>query len=744
MEYGLVVRWLATYLLLGVASYPIAAALFPRLHDRGASLTIPIGLAVLGVVGYLVGQVSFGLLALLAGILVLLGLSFAVGDTQFDRRGFLEPAAVFTVAFLFMVAIRAVDPAIHPYAGEKFLDFSLLNSLLRAEALPPEDPWFAGAGVKYYYGGHLLSALLATLTFTSSPYAYNLALAGFYAAYVTAGYGLASNVAAHVGAPRRLAGGLTAFFVGLAGNLYVAGAFLLYLLPDGLAGSIVGPENPMLEWTPETFSYWTPTRIITGSINEFPLFAWLNGDLHAHMMSTPFLLLAATLLYAYWRTPEEEIRRRRLLVFGALPPVAGLLALVNTWSFPAAAFGLPALTLYFAPTDPRTLLPERAREALSGEHAVSEELLRGVSALSLVLPVILLGVGWSLPFWFGTASGRSLGFLPERSALWELLLIHGAFLLAFGLYTGRRIAREATNPLTVLGAVVALLVVSVLADAPAVGLFLPLLLAGWYLLRRDTEVGFETVLLIGGVGIVLLVEFVFVQEEAGPGRFNTVFKTYAQVWALWAPALGVVLARLVGGVSGPSSETWRTVGRGVTAVLVLTTGMYAAFAVPQHIESDSVFGSADEPTLDGTAYVADRHPGELEAIRWLDDRAGQPNIASAPGCWCNPADTVQPYSWANAPSTMTGIPTVAGWSHEVGYRGQETYRQRVADVETIFTGNDSAQSRLLAAYEVEYVYVGPNERSLYGSAITITNHSAVTVAHRSGDVTILAVDQSVL
>jgi YYY domain-containing protein len=750
MQYGLVALWLATYLVLALAALPIAAALFPRFADRGAAFALPIALATLGVVGYLVGHLAFGWVALGAGLVVLLGVSYLVSErSEVDYRAFGEVALVFSLAFLFMVYIRAHDPTIDPGAGEKFLDFGLLNSLIRADVLAPEDPWFAGEPVKYYYGGHLVAALLTRLTSTVPAYAYNLVLVGFFATFVTAAYGLAGNVAAALSANRRLAAGMAAFFVGVGANLRTPAQVALWLLPDGLASSVASalaltPET--VAWTPAQFSYWTASRVIPGTVNEFPLFAWLNGDLHAHMMSPPFLLLVAALAFSYWQTPAADLGRRRLLVFGAIPPVAGFVALVNTWSFPTT-LGVTWLTLTFAPANPLTLLPQSLTERLptasradgGAPSHLGRELSRTGTALVIVVGLAALAVVWTLPFWFGTASGRSIALFPTRSSLGGLVLVHGAFLFAFIPYLWQRARGTTDQPRFLLGGVVFAGIIAWVSGFAAVALFVPLLVAAWGLLRLRRDVGFETVLILGGLGLALLVEFVYIVEDAGPERFNTVFKVYSQVWALWAPAVGVVLARLAipedVSVSLPNPETARAAARVLAVVLVFSTSLYAAFAIPAHLTG--------EPTLDGMAYVEQYHGDEAEAITWLNSLDGQPNMVSAPACWCNGDTNVRPYAWANAPASLTGIPTVVGWQHEVGYRGEEAFRERYADVGTIFEGPPDEQRRLLAKYDVEYIYVGPNERAVYGQ-ITVTDLDAVHPAGQFGSVTIYRVNQDAL
>lgn len=820
MEYLLVGWWLLAFAALSALALPLCARLFPRFPGYGAGLAPAVALATLTVVGYWTGRVSYGrhtlwvALAGLVAVSALVGLDraalrrgevrLAVDRPRPPRRDLIAPAAVFAGAFLLLVAVRALDPAVTAGGGEKFLDFGLLRSLLRAESLPPYDMWFAGEPVNYYYGGHLAAALLTRLAGTPPAYAYNLALAGFYATLATAAFELARAVAAGrargrgvdaaAAADHGLRAGLAgAFLVAVAGNLVAAARLTVAVLPDALAeplayritrGTRVSP-NDLLSGI-EGFHYWTASRVIPGTINEFPFFGFLNGDLHAHMMGAPFLLLAAALAYAYWETPADRRRRRRLLVFGAVPVLGGTQVVIHTWDA-ATTLGLLWLTLTFAPAAPLSLLPRgealaaRLRAAL-GEGLAATEVARTGGAF-LATGVAAAGAALlGAPFLLGASSGQAPALLaPEmRSALTPLILVHGAFLAAFGAYLVGRIVgggsethprgRALRDAAVVLAGVAALAIAALAAGFPAVAVVVPLLALGWAAFRLDRGVGFETALIVGGAGLVGLVEVVFVVEEAGPGRMNTVFKVYAQVWALWAVAAGVVLAELwTTGFRGAADAAARrggaaaeratgtlvglrdrlpadrTLARALVAVLLLATAPYAPMALGQHAAIH------DAGTLDATAFAAEDHPAEAAAIDWLDAEAThRDTLLEAPGASFSPeglaANPSEPgiYTWrANPASSLTGIPTVAGWSHEVGYRGRAAYTERVAAVDRAYAGSDAERVAVLREYGVDYVWVGPTERDRYGD-VSFDRFAGVEVAHETDAVTVYRVDHEEL
>ncbi|WP_435102325.1 DUF2298 domain-containing protein [Halarchaeum sp. P4] len=740
MEYTLALAWLCFVLVLGFLGLPISAMLFARFPDRGATFALPCSLTLVTIAAYWVGHVRFGFVAAVVAVaaLTIVAVTIIARGVTLPFRPYARAATVFTIAFGLLVAVRAVTPGIVPAGGEKFLDYSLIQAVLRAGVLPPEDPWFAGEAVRYYYGGQLRAALLVRLTGVSASIGYNLALATAFGTLVTAAYGLAGALADARGHSARIGGVLGAFFVGFAGNLATPVRALFGLLPADLArqyghevfGAIRVPYTEAVSAgsSIDPYTYWYARYVIEGTLTPFPLWAFYNGDLNAYMLATPLLLLVAALCFAYYQTPAEAVGRRRLLVFGAVPVVGSVIGITSTWSVPTTG-GLLWLALVFAAADPVTLLPKRVAASLPGDDdgtlRLTHELRRAVVSLAIAAVSLTTALALVSPFYlFHTPINRGLGLLPPRSDLVPLLLVWGVFVALFVGYLYPRL-REGVPRRTRRLAAVGYLVLSVAllaADLAAVALFVPLLLGGWILLRRDADVGYEAVLVVAGIGLLLAVEFAYARvypfNPATP-RWNTVYKVSMQIWVLWGVAAGAIAVSLISRLRSSTTDETTFIGRRVLhaghwkvalVVLLLGSASFGALTLGGHFE-----GSLDDQhTLDGTAYVETWHPHEADAIAWLDARNGTPTLVSKPG--------TTTYTWVNAPSSLTGVPTVLGWDHQIGYRGSDAYTDRQHDVQLIFTANETYTVRLLLEkYDVTYIYVGPNERQAYD----LRNFSAI-------------------
>jgi YYY domain-containing protein len=755
MEYGLVALWWLTYVGLALFGLPVAARLFTSLPGRGAGFSFGLSLAIMTLVAFWVGFLALGWVALFAGLaaLAVCAVLAARSGIAIDRQATFEAVAVFTLVYLFVVALRSVDPGITP-AGEKFLDFGMVASLYRAASLPLEDFWFAGESVIYYYGGHFVVALLARLTDTVPWTAFNLGMAGFYGALAAGAYELAGAIAVgrrDAGADshaRPVAGATAVFFTILASNPSTALRLLVRRLPGAIREAAAGTfaathaqlsVSQVLRPIPENYQYKVAGRIIPGTYNPFPLFGAVRGDIRPYFTSTPFLLCAVGLCYAYYRTPPEATRRRRALVFVAVPVVGGFMALVNTWSL-AVVLGVVWLTLTFAPTSLRSLVPARLTAGIDravGRPATDTPrgaLVRTVGAVGLAGVVGVFAVIVALPFFLGpvqAAPSTSLVILDAaaRSSVGSLLLVHGAFLAVFFTLLLTRGRRRWSSPIAVAGALAFVAVVGVAPNSLApLALFAVPLAVGWYLLATD-RIGFVGVLVVAGFGLLMLPELAYLAEGGG-SRFNTVVKTYMPTWILWASAAGVVLPRLVRGRSSWAWTRRQQVASVLAAVLVLSTAAFGGVAVQRHFDDPTI----EEPTLDGMAAAERNIPGQVAAIRWLDNRSGRPTIVSAPGRYV--------YRWSASPAaSLTGVPTVAGVSHEAQYRGRETYLNRVYEVNTIYLGPPERRIALLDEYDVEYIYVGPVERERYGDIRLFAELPGVSVAFEEDSVTIYGVDQ---
>jgi len=114
-------------------------------------------------------------------------------------------------------------------------------------------------------------------------------------------------------------------------------------------------------------------------------------------------------------------------------------------------------------------------------------------------------------------------------------------------------------------------------------------------------------------------------------------------------------------------------------------------------------------TLNGLAHVAGESGGEVEAVRYLRENAGEDTVMlEAVG---------GPYTAFGRVSSSTGVPTVLGWpGHELQWRGDDkAFQGREADVATVYSTTDAEEAKnLLDKYGVEYVYVGPREKEKYG------------------------------
>ncbi len=667
--------------VLGLAATPLAALVFARLPGAGLGFAKPLGLLAvtwlvwiggsLHVVPYGVASAAgaCGLVAL-AGALVWWRWRPRLPD-PLRLRGFLWAEGLAVVAFAAMALSQAYSPDV--WATEKPMDMAFINASNDTQYFPPSDPWMAGEQLNYYYLGHLMAALLVRLTGVEPSVGYNLAVAAFFALSVAACFALGMAFRGRVAA-----GLLTVALVLLLGNV-LGGE---QLLRDG--GAL------------RAYDWFGASRVILGTINEFPAFSFVLADLHAHVMAIPFSLLAlGVALQLALAGPPLPPRGPAALELVVSAVVIGTLYAINAWSFPVLA-GLVVLGGVVRMRD-RVGLREGARTA-----AWLFVLL--VLAVLAVLPFLIDYDPAAKGFGKVTDHRPFTAFAREYGRIYGLLAYLAATAYAV------RIARSAhpwRNAAWIAVAAVFLGSLLAVSDLAGVAVLAALALVAAHAMvsrRLAAPERFAWLLIAGGMLCLLIGEVVYVRdsfEGSDLYRMNTVFKMGYQAWLLLAVAGAGVLMW---------AGAWLPRAVRIAWALPLAALVGLALVYPVAGTYARKDGFSHPPTLDGLGWLARTAPGDVAAIGWLREHAPRKAVVLE-----SVGDDYSAFGHARI-STFTGLPTLMGWvGHELQWAHDPGTRRQ--QVERLYTAPDARTALApLRHYRVRYVVVGPLERTDYGDA----------------------------
>lgn len=721
--------WAVMLIGLAVLGAPWAYLLFHSLPSRGVLLSAPIGLLLFHHVAWLGLSTQLfenGRGFVIAAFFVFFCLSVGlVGILRRSRIGFRITNRLWLVGVVGLIAmfgigvvLRWTNPEIS--GTEKPMDFALLNAVLRTSAIPPTDPWFSGESMNYYYVGYSIVGVLIHLSDVPPAVGYNLAVAVLFglAAVVAGSAGYDLGALAGAGRLGRLISGLlSGALVVVAGNLAVAREVLGSPVPD-TSGFWQG-----IGWhASRTIQRETADGLIDYTINEFPAFSFILGDLHPHVMALPFTLLCVSVAVQWMVTgsgPVHEklwLRLSRASLTGLL---LGALYSINAWDAPTFVGLVVVGAGLIAVRNPKRLW------VLGGEVVVA-----ALVAVALWLPYLLSY----------EPTTRGLGIVSVRSEVLDVaqafgfLLFAVVFTMVVLMWDVRPHGRLLTGVIGIAG-VVGVFIGRGEAVA-ALTAILVLSALGFMSYRHDRGLAPLVWIMVLGLALLTCVEFVFVDDFFGPPyeRMNTVFKVHYQAWALLAIAAGPGLVlvwrrlRLAGSVAGSLARIIFVGGFFPLAALSMT---YPIHAFLTKVQASPVSGS-----LDGLAADRAGRPSEVAVADWMRARAPRDSVLlEAPG---------RAYSGDSRISTWTGIPTVVGWiQHQELWRGtDERIATRVSDVDLAYRTKDLETFRAVVdRYGVTHVIFGDSERKRYGEEVEARLRKTLVAVFTAGTTSVFEVRQ---
>ncbi len=706
-------QWWLVLLLLGLIFLPLTQKIFSSYHDNGYLFSKTIGIAISGYLMWLASSIRIMKFSSLSCVIIVnlclsVNLLIFFKSKKEEKKSIIAPEKIssilteeilFLAVFLIWTYIRGFKP--EAYGTEKFMDYGFMTSMMRAEYMPPQDLWFAGRSINYYYVGQYMATFMTKLSSVSVNVGYNLMLMTLAAFTFVLPYSLVLNVTRnyldnpnkkHKKAPT-IAGLLSGAGVCLAGNIH----FTLYYWIIPIIRTILGNEG-------EYSSFWFPdsTRFIgynpettDKTIHEFPSYSFVLGDLHAHVINIMFVITVLGILYAWLlhrrkqmedfldHTSSDETKLYREIYNPYIIMIGffiGLFHTTNFWDFPIYYVVSGAIILF--------------------SNGVVYQFKRKTIWITAIQGLVIIAVAKliALPFTLNFDQiSTEICLTVARTPIYQLIILWGLpSLLVIGLLAELIskfklkkddivISEEVTKKKKILFKIGQ----SFLANLHVSDLF---------------------ILTIGlcAIGLILIPEIIYVKDiySGDYKRANTMFKLTYQAFILFGISSGYIFVKLL------KDNRWKRKFAIITLLFFLSSLWYSRVAILAWY--GNIFNTQNYKGLDAAAFLEIVMPDDYLATNWLNDNiVGSPVVLEANG---------DSYSDYERVSVVTGLPTVLGWYvHEWLWRGNnDIVDERAADVQTIYTSMDEEQViTLLDEYNVEYIYVGKLEMDKYATV----NHS---------------------
>ena len=587
--------------------------------------------------------------------LVLLGVGLARRwYARAEWEGVAKWDLVFLLFFLFVLELRFFNPYVSHYS-EQFMDLAFVASIIRNPVVTPLDPWFAGGTLDvYYYLGHWLMAQLGLIAGVPARVVFNLILPTVF--------------------------GLSAVNCYLIGHLlldryrWLPLSLLVFVNPTAIHQLVLRRALvPALDHA---------RHAILHNYTEFPLYTAILGDPHALVIGMVNQLFLIALMALAWTRWSELSSRQRWVLMGLSALSLGAMPGINSWEvlvYGPLLVGFGLLLWWKVRSGPDTT---------GSRQASLYPVLVPCAAFLVYLPNLL-------QMQQGSIHGISLVLAPSNPV--EFLMTLGFFFLVVAVAIASFVRRQ---PSLLLVAVPFLYFGYYSAAIAAV------LLA--YMLVRLRRTGrIEDILVLAGLLIVLMVELVYLREALGGDSFrmNTMHKFYFIAWIL----LGVGCAGIVG--------RWLSARPGLLAMtpaartVVGLVAVAALLAFPVVFQPDvgrdllGIRFAGEGRSLDGLAYLDNEHPGDAEAVRFLERYPHAGGIVEAVG---------DDFGYGSPISSFTGIPTIMGKpAHELMWRTNEAGGGPACRTWNESTRSPGRRSRSCSRYGCELLYVGDIERKKY-------------------------------
>ncbi len=634
--------------------------------------------------------------------------------------------------FLGFICFRRMVPEmtfqVSASGAEKFANAMFFWSTWHAEQLPPDDYWFSGHALHYYYWGHFHWSWVTRIGFIPADLSINLAFARMVTLIWEACWLLAHSLRV-----RNSWSYIGAFAICWGGN------------PHAMTDLFKTLQSPgQFSWT--HYPFWGPSRAISDIVDEFPAFSAILGDFHAHHLALPWFIawLAVTTAGYRWLIHGKLLRIERiyplLLLFATWVGLGLAACLSNMWNLPLTLFVLLLFLMVQFMLNPRrgpvalgavfvfVLVLGGSIHLMMSEATSALSRSPGVGIASVPLKVLdsqfrtqsrELFMMWGFPIVWGMLFSTCL-MLAKRSWATIVPWIAGQVMIMTGWHAGTGLAATLTWS--------------------GCGMLMCMILISTSRHKRIMILAY-----IGGILAVLIgVEWLYITD-----RFdNSTLRRYNSYFKLTYPAWPVLIILMIlaaqSSVRSVQHRPFAMMMAMIPATCFLCVMMiYPVRAIPARIGQARI-GDLQErkPTLNSWDFIKHRtdkgnldYRSELPLLKYVRAHVppGDPVLEAAIPARGGSKAWPGGYDYGGRVASLAGRPTLMGWQHhEHQWRGQTAYnstRRRTSEIDAFYRADDVDSMRMRAhRLGVPWVLFGVIEFERYGSGSVEIMKKAATKA----------------
>jgi uncharacterized membrane protein len=559
--------------------------------------------------------------------------------------------------------------------GERLRDYALLAEVIKYPGNPGE-PWMDSSNLNYYLYWYRFAAFIQKISNVEIYEMYHILQSvtfSLYIAVIFRAVSLLTNCSILFSISISI---LTAFGSNIAGLSY-------FIDPAGQ-------------------SWWGPSRVIKGTINEFPAWSFLLGDLHPHFLNLSLIILFFILSIQFLN------HRKDIWNFSDTTKSILLILVGALWLYNANAWEVPVLGVFVGTLLLITFCHYSFKKLIQRFIKIKKD---NFNFYLLCIFLIFLLVTLKI-----SASSISSGSDPFRLVNINIpitgtkeFLNHWGFFLIFLIPSLLIQIPSKAGRITTIFAIVASLLSSV-----AIPLIIVLLICHSLSVFTDknNELKTENIALdvIGFVSLLLLFipEIIYLDDPYGGEneRMNTVFKAYSANWGLlsiFTASISYKSYRLISEKINFDKELLKF----IPPVIMIS---FSCLVFPFFISTIKERKSNDfsiTPISQGLSLLEKQYQGSAEAIKQfylLPDGItleGQGN----------------PYSLTSHVSTLAAKRCYLGWINHVDLltRNYSESKRRADITEQVYKNNNCENAKSIIKKEkIKYIVVGPLEQQQYG------------------------------